>query len=1564
MDLLADWDIIPLAVVGHSSGEIAAAYCAGGLSRESAWAISYFRGIVAARLTMGKHGQRGSMISVGLSELDVQPHLEQLSVQGSIAVGCVNSPRNVTMTGDEKLVDHLQTILGKRQIFSLKLDIGVAYHSAQMNDVAEEYHTMIKDRVQSKSSPYPPHSPTMYSSVTSQYVSIDQLCQSEYWVSNMVSKVLFSNALLEMCKAVEPKKGLNDRSMRTAVNHIIEIGPHSSLRRPVQDTVGAEIGYNSVLKKGSPALQSILDFAGQLHIRGYRVNLMAANFPVQVSSAQIEMLTTLPEYPFNHSQSYWHESRISRNFRFRSHPRHELLGTRSTDWNPLEAKWRNVIRRSESPWISHHRFKDNELYPGAGMIAMAIEAGRQLASSLPMAITGYRFKDVHFPNALRLPKNSAYIETQFCLRSPATTTTPSEWSEFRVYGLLENEWILTCRGSMVLEYREAAIEVDDGRENEHDWRRHRDTYFAGTKRCRHTVDSKQLYQNWASFGIPFGPTFQTLKEVSYGDMGESSAKFYVHDWTSKVPKGTDNIQPHVIHPTALDATFHLPLVGLSKGGWKPTPTMAPTFIRHMWVSNDFFTQGDLQIVKAFSKTLWTGFREIESSLVALNSVTDTPLIVTESCRGTAVDSVDKCEPRRICLYLDWKPDLDMLDQKQLSAHCNGIEKPIDLNLDYLIDQCELLCLYFISLALEAVSQEQPVTSVSSQKYIAWMNHCRIQSDYQALISGPEMDGLKQNEQYRETLLHNFEHSCVEGKVIVMVGRNLVGILRGEIDALDLLFRGSLMQEFYSGVFFGVSNQKIAAYVDLLAHKNPSLSILEIGAGTGSATKQVLDALQPQVKPHEQGTPRYDQYTYTDISPGFFEEAKKRFIDHGDRLLFKTLDIEKDPLLQGFDASKYDLVIASCVLHATASIDNTLANTRKLLKPAGKLVLIEPCNLSSLRLPFVFGLLPGWWHGTEKHRSLGPLLSEETWHDALCRNKFSGADISLRDFDPRRHTLSVIATTALDLEISSTTFPSTLIIVKEDSDLQTEICHGLKSQLQQVGISPQIVSLQKIGSRELDQVFCIFLPELEETFLINIRDEDFSNLKHMVKSAKGILWVTNGGGHSTKKPEMGLVTGFARSVRSENHSLNFVTLALEMEVTKFQTVANIVKVYQAAVNCRPHEQIESEYLEREGLLCVNRTVDATDFNDSVFSKFARNEPEPWKFGEEPQRALSLTIESPGLLDTLHFVDDDEAEKRPGAEEIRIKVETVGVNFKDILIALGQSPSQILGGECAGTVTHIGENVELTRFKPGDRVCCIVRGGFKTYAFGHMSWTSKIPDDMPFSIAASLPVVFCTSHYALFHLAHLKKGESILIHSAAGGVGQAAIQLAQLAEAEIYVTVGTEEKKELLMEKYNIPDDHIFSSRNTSFAHGVKRMTNFHGADVILNSSTGESLRQSFECIAPLGRFIEIGKKDINMAESLSMLPFLQNVTFASADIGIVAVQAPALMAELMGTIISLASAQPEKIRPPQPLHTFRASEIEAAFRFLQSGKNAGKSVVELNADDVVPVSLPYSRNSQR
>lgn len=362
VDLFSDWDIFPTTVVGHSSGEIAAAYCAGGLSRESAWRIAYYRGSLMTRLAE-KSSTHGSMIAISLSEPEIQQYFTEIATQfGSsrLAVGCVNSPANVTETGDEECVDALKVRMDSKQNFARKLQVNTAYHSQHMNLIASKYLSLIQNIVPIDCEPAEKKMPVMISSVTGLYVPRSDLSQSGYWVDNLVSKVRFSEAISQMWSYSSQKNANINFTPHIALpHHLIEIGPHSTLRRPIMEILSGieisdEIGYDSALAQGISALQSTLNLAGHLYCKGHKINITAINSP-ELRPSNLQTLSDLPKYPFNHAQSYWLESRFSKNFRFRRHARHELLGLQTPDQNPLEAKWRNTIRLAENPWIKDHK---------------------------------------------------------------------------------------------------------------------------------------------------------------------------------------------------------------------------------------------------------------------------------------------------------------------------------------------------------------------------------------------------------------------------------------------------------------------------------------------------------------------------------------------------------------------------------------------------------------------------------------------------------------------------------------------------------------------------------------------------------------------------------------------------------------------------------------------------------------------------------------------------------------------------------------------------------------------------------------------------------------------------------------------------------------------------------------------------------------------------------------------------------------------------------------------------------------------------------------------------------
>ena len=365
VDLLRHWGVKPVAVIGHSSGEIAAAYCKGAISRESAWKIAYHRGRLTNLIkVLGPH-INGGMLVAGISEDQALDYLKRVS-DGKVVIACVNSPSNVTVSGDMLGINQLHEILMADSIFTRKLKVETAYHSHHMNIIAVAYLESLHDI---ETLPTIGPDIVMFSSVTGDIVKPTDL-GPKYWVNNMISTVRFSGAaqrLLTFSPGTKKRRSRNDKSV---VDILLEIGPHSTLEGPLRQILQSNeaqkssIQYLSLLSRGRNAFKSMLDAAGRMFVKGYPVELLRVNNTRAEHSHLPAPIADLPSYPWNHSSRYWFESHISVGHRFRKHPRHDLFGAPTADYNPLEPKWRNFIRKSENPWIQDHRVSKSRIQTG------------------------------------------------------------------------------------------------------------------------------------------------------------------------------------------------------------------------------------------------------------------------------------------------------------------------------------------------------------------------------------------------------------------------------------------------------------------------------------------------------------------------------------------------------------------------------------------------------------------------------------------------------------------------------------------------------------------------------------------------------------------------------------------------------------------------------------------------------------------------------------------------------------------------------------------------------------------------------------------------------------------------------------------------------------------------------------------------------------------------------------------------------------------------------------------------------------------------------------------------
>ncbi|KAF4538109.1 Polyketide synthase [Lasiodiplodia theobromae] len=447
---------------------------------------------------------------------------------------------------------------------------------------------------------------------------------------------------------------------------------------------------------------------------------------------------------------------------------------------------------------------------------------------------------------------------------------------------------------------------------------------------------------------------------------------------------------------------------------------------------------------------------------------------------------------------------------------------------------------------------------------------------------------------------------------------------------------------------------------------------------------------------------------------------------------------------------------------------------------------------------------------------------------------------------------------------------------------------------------QTATVSSLAGADAADKLCIVLSELDSPVLSTATPETFAQVQKLLTKSAGVLWVTRGAYISATNPESNMAVGLIRSVRSET-AAKAATLDLDPHSTCSTTeqVDLIMKVFKRAVMPTPpgdvpndDHAIDMEYAEQSGALVVPRIVpdEATSLFVHREASFQSNTPYLQPFAQ-PGRRLRLAIDTPGALDSLYF--DDAANPPLAPDEIELHIHATGINFKDIVIAMGQlpnpSPTASLGIEAAGVVSRVGSAV--TSLAVGDRVAAMPDGAYGTHTRCKASSAARIPADMSFEHAASIPI----------------RGERVLIHAAAGGVGQAVDKKALLVEAE--ATPGGE------------------------------------GVDVVVNSLAGEFLRESWACLAPFGR--------------LEMARFADCATFASLDLTRLANDRPKVMARVLEAVMRLFEFG--AVRPVQPVKVVGVGEVEAAFRLLQSGKTMGKVVVVPRAGEKVMATHPRKRD---
>ncbi len=1152
-------------VVGHSSGEIAAAYTAGYLDAYDAIRIAYYRGFHSS-LAQGPGGRRGKMMAVGMSLDQATRFCGEFG--GALNVAASNSQRSCTLAGDVEAVEEAKSRLEKNGTFVRVLAVDTAYHSHHMQPCAGPYLESLKNcgikvRKGLKSCKW-------YSSVwgsngrSRSLNSGDDLdiLKGQYWVENLTQTVLFNQAVT---RAITEEH---------CFDLILEIGPHPALKGPASETIkpltGLALPYSGVLTRGQGAVEAFSDALGLIwktFPSQHQIINMRRAFP-SASPKKPVILKGLPTYPWDHDNVIWHESRASRIFRTQSQSRHELLGHPVVhgDRQRREVHWRQVLKLSEIPWLRGHKILDQFLFPATGYVTMAYEAATRLLPK-DQALRLIELHDIEIHKPMTLDEESTGLEVLFILRV-TTQSDESVAAEFACY----------------------SAPVDAGRPE--------DALQPGTAQLTGSVklllgkSEMSVLPPRTKPQLPLAPIdveafYSSLSELGYAYTGDFQAPYMERRLNHAVVSIPCFDKPSLtrmdMHPATLDTAIHGIYAGVtSPGDGSLRSVYLPTRIDSIRVS--MAAESGSPNLASDSFVTLTDAKRISGDFDVFNSEDGQTQV---QVRGVQMMAVPGSQKRHRQFYAGetWARDassgIEPESKATLSEERQAIGKLVTRKA-------------FFSLR-KLRDQIKPFeVKLMGQQRRNLMNYV-LQDLLPKVEAGEHQEILKIWLDDTEDILNDSRpdlHDTVDMLLISALGQNLPKMVRGMPQPLKVLGKDNLLNQLYAdGVGFQEANQDLDTLVGQLTHRYPRMKVLELGAGSAVTTKNILASIGD----------RYLSYTCTDIASDLL--PRKAFEEYPGRLSFSTLDIEKDPKLQGHSDASYDLIIASKFFSTAQKTDEAMSNCHKLLRPGGHLMLLEMTG-DYLPVRLIKSLLPK--PGPISSDGLSEILKVSDWDERLRKAGFSGVDassspsfcsvmLSQAVAGHAQLLLNPMSIPLLDMpqlsEIIVVSGPAPSAAVKQ---LASEIRERLAAARQD-----QITSVAGLeGIKVRSGASVLLLSDLDIPLFDGMNEERFSGLQEIVSNASSLLWVTSGA-TTGKNPKATMAVGWGRSIRAEHPELSLQFLDVE-DAKAVEPAMIATHLLQLASQDKPEfEDVlwtnEPELKLRDGALYIPRVQPIDNLN---------------------------------------------------------------------------------------------------------------------------------------------------------------------------------------------------------------------------------------------------------------------------------------------------------------------------------------------------------------------------------
>ncbi len=1318
--------ITPQAVVGHSVGEVAAAWAAGALSLKQAAQV-----IHARSFAQGKTRGSGGMAAAGISATSAKELIAQLHLEEELEIAIINSPGNVILSGSSKALATFEEQTRQQGIFFRRLDLDYAFHSRHMDAIQDCLAQNLVNLGPCANTKIP-----FVSTVSGEIVEGSAL-DSHYWWKNLRQTGNFASAIQKL--------------VSLGFRIFVEIGPHAILQRYIRENLSADGARGRVLSslsRGDDGMNRLAHLANRLHSLGDHTDLRAL-FPHEGHRVP------LPHYPWQ-KQTFWYP----RTSECRPAPRrvHPLLGWTTDAANP---SWENILDPAKDLWLNDHKAGGALVFPGAGYVEMVLAAARQWLGNNAVALesldilTPLVFENGH-AQCLRCSLNTEDGNVRIISRPRLETGDWTQHIRARILSATERPTVAK------LEALPATFQEMDG---------------------------PSLYALTSRLGLDYGPSFRVISHVR---MAENRLE------ASLIPE-QEKTRNVVLPPAVLDACFHSLASLYAAQNTAESAAFLPTGTGKIIV---YSTE---QVCRIRGILHRCGRRSLSADFELLDA-SGSLVAKAQNCRFRSVPLAHG-KDKRVDAWMV-RPWLAPLPESS-PANIPSLEKLAKVAEEALSSGRPQREVWFKkilplmeAMVLSAAARElkeTPLRKESSSPYTRWLYE--LLRDEGLLTSSLEAEGKALSHEHElppfEVLWREAFHlapQCLPA--LLPLGRvclSLHGLVQGKLDGSAVLedVRNAViaresrrMDPATQGTDMAIGG--IMRHIAKRWPKHKKLRLLEMSHDPGSLT-ELLESHLPK-----------DRFVHTLVLPDkeTLALARTRYKEHPSVLLAPA-DISQ----WEFEEQSFDVVLFRHTLHTVSDYTVLLERVHGLLAPGGLLLIAE--RHADWCADFVEGLDPSWWREeASANRPLSPLFGPETWQYLLKKH---GIASSLIFREPAAGNLDegaflLLASEPAEKPAAIGTEPaaaSWLFLADEASaTLADELCHRLAEHGQH---ARRTSGADTVSATQADHVVFMLGHEDSPATLAD-------TLERLRLCANGCitwetktpkLWIVTRGGalsstlpdRQNTNPSQCAVAGFGRVIMQEYGPLHCALVDIPTE----KNCPNIAA------------RLEREFLSPDGtdeILLSNQARYALKVDSDT-----RKNSQPTN---EQRCRLDFTV--PGRLSHLQWQPD--AARPLADDEIEARVMAAGLNFRDVMLTMGLLTDEAvehgfagnnLGLEFSGILTRVGKEVHNLHI--GDRVTGFASGCLASHVHTPAHAVRRIPAGWNFERAAAVPTVFFTSWYALKHLANLQPGESVLIHSAAGGVGIAAIQIARLLGAQIFATAGSGEKRDFLR---LLGVEHIFDS----------------------------------------------------------------------------------------------------------------------------------------------------------